>query len=92
MKKKVIFAVATGLFALATVFNMNVLQTNNAGDVSLESIAVMAQAQWEGGLNEFDCECSPCTNEADQQGVVFRKFYSPGGNCSGSTMCSYGFC
>ncbi len=45
MKKKIIFAVATGLFALATVFNMNVLQSNNAGDVSLESIAVMAQAQ-----------------------------------------------
>src|SRR5690554_1452328 len=45
MKKKVIFAVATGLFALATVFNMNVLQSNSAGDVSLESIAVMAQAQ-----------------------------------------------
>ncbi|HTO14151.1 MAG TPA: hypothetical protein VLZ83_00135 [Edaphocola sp.] len=45
MKKKVIFAVATGLFALATVFNMNVLQSNSAGDVSLESIATMAQAQ-----------------------------------------------
>ncbi|HTO15245.1 MAG TPA: hypothetical protein VLZ83_05725 [Edaphocola sp.] len=49
MKKKVIFAVATGLFALATVFNMNVLQSNNAGDVSLESIAVMAQANDESG-------------------------------------------
>ncbi len=45
MKKKIIFAVATSLFAIATVFNMNVLQSNNAGDVSLESIAVMAQAQ-----------------------------------------------
>ena len=33
-------------------------------------MAVMAQARWEGGLNEFDCECSPCTNEADQQGVI----------------------
>lgn len=47
MKKKVIFAVATGLFALATVFNMNVLQSKNAGDVSLESITVMAQASGE---------------------------------------------
>ncbi|HTO16052.1 MAG TPA: hypothetical protein VLZ83_09785 [Edaphocola sp.] len=55
MKKKVIFAVATGLFALAMVFNMNVLQLNNAGDVSLESIAVMAQAQTEYiDPNEFD--------------------------------------
>ncbi|HTO16427.1 MAG TPA: hypothetical protein VLZ83_11690 [Edaphocola sp.] len=49
MKKKVIFAVATGLFALAMVFNMNVLQSNNTGDVSLESIAVMAQANGESG-------------------------------------------
>jgi hypothetical protein len=47
MKKKLIFAVATGLFAVATVFNMNVLQSNNAGDVSLDAIAVMAQAQSE---------------------------------------------
>ena len=48
MKKNIIFAVATGLFAVATVFNMNVLQGNSAGDVSLDAIAVMAQAQAEG--------------------------------------------
>ena len=48
MKKKIIFAVATGLFVVATVFNMNVLQGNSAGDVSLDAIAVMAQAQAEG--------------------------------------------
>ncbi len=90
--KKIIFAIGISLFAVATAFNMNLLNSNDAGHVSLESIAVMAQAQWEGGLNEFDCECNPCTNEADQQGVVLYKFYSPGGNCSGTTMCSYGFC
>ena len=44
MKKKIIFAVATGFFAVATVFNMNLLQGNSAGDVSLDAIAVMAQA------------------------------------------------
>ena len=49
MKKKIIFAVATGFFAVATVFNMNILQGNSAGDVSLDAIAVMAQAQSEGG-------------------------------------------
>ncbi len=54
MKKKVIFAVATGLFALAMVFNMNVLQSNSAGDVSLESIAVMAQAS---GESSTGCWC-----------------------------------
>ncbi|WP_132433532.1 hypothetical protein [Natronoflexus pectinivorans] len=30
---------------MATVFNMNVLQGSSAGDVSLDSILVMAQAQ-----------------------------------------------
>ncbi|HTO15831.1 MAG TPA: hypothetical protein VLZ83_08670 [Edaphocola sp.] len=55
MKKKVIFAVATGLFALATVFNMSVLQSNSAGDVSLESIAVMAQANGESSGNSATC-------------------------------------
>jgi hypothetical protein len=38
MKKKIIFAVATGFFAVATVFNMNLSQGNIAGDVSLDAI------------------------------------------------------
>lgn len=41
MKKKMIFAVAT-------MFNMNFLQSSKAGDVSLDNIAVMAQAQYAG--------------------------------------------
>lgn len=45
MKKKIIFAIATSLFAVATVFNMNLLQVNKAGDISLDAITVMAQAQ-----------------------------------------------
>jgi hypothetical protein len=48
MKKKLFFGVATFIFGVATVFNMNMLQSSNAGDVSLESIAVMAQAQYAG--------------------------------------------
>ncbi|MGQ1947694.1 hypothetical protein ACT3CD_11410 [Geofilum sp. OHC36d9] len=61
MKKKIIFAVATGLFAVATVFNMNVLQSNNAGDVSLDAIAVMAQAATEYGGSDGTC----CNNSMD---------------------------
>jgi hypothetical protein len=38
-------------FAVATMFNMNMLQSSNAGDVSLESIAVMAQAQSSEDIN-----------------------------------------
>lgn len=48
MKKKIIIASATVLFAVATMFNMNLLQGNSVGDVSLDDIAVMAQAQAEG--------------------------------------------
>ncbi len=49
MKKKIFLGGAALLFAAVTVFNMNMLQTNKAGDVSLEAIAVMAQAQSESG-------------------------------------------
>jgi hypothetical protein len=47
MNKKTIFTVATVFFTVATVFNLNMLQTKRAGDVSLESITVMAMAQSE---------------------------------------------
>lgn len=47
MKKKIIFAVATSFFAVATVFNMDLLQANSASDVSLESIMIMQKAEAE---------------------------------------------
>jgi hypothetical protein len=49
MKKKLFIGIAMSLFAVATVFNMNMLNENGAGDVSLDALAVMAQAQDEGG-------------------------------------------
>ena len=49
MKKKIIIASATVLFAVVNLFNMNLLQGNSLGDVSLDAIAVMAQAQAESG-------------------------------------------
>ncbi len=58
MKKKIIFAVATGLFTVATMFNMNMLQSNNASDVSLDAIAVMAQAN--NGENNGDDSATQC--------------------------------
>lgn len=33
------------IFGIAIMFNMNMVQGSSAGDVSLEAIAVMAQAQ-----------------------------------------------
>jgi hypothetical protein len=49
MKKRIIFAITTIFFAVVTIFNMEILQPNAAGDISLESISVMAQAQTEDG-------------------------------------------
>lgn len=58
MKKKIIFATATGFFAVATMFNMNMVQSNSAGDISLESIAVMSQARGENGYG-IHCKYIP---------------------------------
>ena len=44
MKKKIIIASASVLFAVASVLNINMLQSGKPGDVSLDAIAVMAQA------------------------------------------------
>ena len=52
MKKKIVFAVATGFFAVATVFNMNLLQGNSVGDVSLDAMSIMAQAQSEANTDQ----------------------------------------
>ncbi|MGM0504467.1 MAG: hypothetical protein ACQESQ_07605 [Bacteroidota bacterium] len=59
-KKKLIFGMIASLFALATVFNMNMLNENVTGDVSLDAIAVMAQAQNESN-NGFSSPTFECT-------------------------------
>ncbi len=67
MKKKIIFAIATSFFAVATMFNMNMVQSNSAGDISLENIMIMQKAEAE--LSSY--HCYPC-------GWVCRQM-TPGG-------------
>ena len=70
-KKLVIIASASVLFAVASVLNINMLQSGKPSDVSLDAIAVMAQATEEASLvtgwlydvfggrwenNEYECE------------------------------------
>ena len=50
MKKRIIIASASVLFAVASVLNVNMLQSGKAGDVSLDAIAVMAQATEEASV------------------------------------------
>jgi hypothetical protein len=72
MKKKLIFAIATGLFAVATVFNMNILQANSVGNVSLEGIAVMARALPENIDQLFDL----CTREDNKRCSLGNGWYA----------------
>ena len=62
LKKKVIFGVVVGLFAVATVFNMSVLNESSAGDVSLDAVAVMAQADGEYHWGGSDGLCMHVRN------------------------------
>ena len=77
MKKKIIIASAVMFFALATMFNINALQSNNAGDISLDNIAIMAQAK----------------NETSGQGTLYgnqagTRFCC----CAGSNSCGAAWC
>jgi purine-nucleoside phosphorylase len=51
MKNKIFIGTAMSLFAVVTVINMNISQQNRSGDISLESIAIMARAQNENEEN-----------------------------------------
>ncbi len=44
MYKKILFGSIAILFAAASAFNIGLLQTKDAGDISLDAIAIMAQA------------------------------------------------
>ena len=46
MYKKIIFGCVAILFAAASAFNIGLIQTQNAGDISLDAITIMAQASW----------------------------------------------
>lgn len=45
MKKKFLFGIAAGLFAVASVMSFNMSNANGIGNVSLDDIAIMAHAQ-----------------------------------------------
>lgn len=89
------------------MFNMNLLQGNSVGDVSLESIEVMAKAQGEGiewprriedtyGKYPFhETYCSPCVNAIGQSGIKLGCDLAWWGSCTidyYSHTCTYGFC
>jgi len=86
MKKKIIFAVATGFFAVATVFNMNLLQDDKYGELALDAIAVMARANGEsggsGGNCPWDVPDATCYRyDGGQYGCFYTSELNSGLNC-----------
>ena len=61
------------------MFNMNLLQSNSLGDVSLESIEVMAMAWGEYG-NPLDCRW-----DSDEKNCTYK---GQGSVCVPSTSCN----
>ncbi len=56
MKRKIIFGSIAILFAAASAFNIGLIQTKNAGDISLDAITIMAEAHdGEAGNIGNDC-------------------------------------
>ncbi len=51
--KKILFGSIAILFAAASAFNIGLIQTKDAGDISLDAITIMAQAQ--SGEAGYDC-------------------------------------
>jgi hypothetical protein len=56
MKNKIFIGIAICLVTAATVFNINLAEQNKAGNVSLDAIAVMAQAQSESPIGRYCTE------------------------------------
>ncbi len=74
MSKKIIFGSIAILFAAATVFNINLLQNKNAGDISLDALTIMAQAE-----NGENCNSCVVYEMVDCKWVtVYVKFDSDG--------------
>jgi hypothetical protein len=83
LKQKAIIGMVASFFAVATVFNMSMLNENNAGDVSLDAIMVMTEAEAEVADN-------PCPGG----GNIWRCHYV-GGRCATAIACRpvcYGGC
>ncbi len=69
MKKKILLGSVASLFAIATVFNMGLLNFNKQSDATLDAIAVMVEAQ-----NEINPDCiNGCV--LGEGGCVCFKYY-----------------
>jgi hypothetical protein len=103
MKKKLILGVAAAMFTAITMVNINLAMKVYNGDVSLESIAIMAQAQSSGDTpppppppppkyvkTYCNCYWAGVKKASNYQGsIVICTQHEAGGDCTPST-CSPG--
>jgi hypothetical protein len=74
---------ASVLFAVASVFNMNLLQDDKNGELALDAIAVMASANGESGGNcPWDVPDATCYRyDGGQYGCLYTSELNSGLNC-----------
>jgi len=96
LKKKVIFGMVAGFFAVATVFNMGIEHEKENIDIMLSS--ALAQFGGPGESDPFEDnwgDCLTCTAGVgdDWDTVMITCYYLQGANgtCS-ETPCQYGWC
>lgn len=68
MKKKIIFGFTVCSFSTVMMVSFNISQQNNIGNISLNDIAVISQANAEGGTND------PCIDSG--QGCYNKVWYA----------------
>ncbi len=87
MKNKILFGCVSVLFVAATAFNIGLLQTKDANDVSLDAITIMAQAHdgETGGYSYL------CTSGGPGSISCSTSFNAGGGGISGGTGCTFAF-
>ncbi len=88
MYKKILFGCVALLFAAATAFNIGLIQTKDAGDISLDAITIMAQAHNGEAGGGGDCRWATRTTWQGWEAICISS--GVGYNCScGSTKPYY---
>ena len=77
MKKKIIFGATVCLFAVVTMFNINMSQQDNASNISLKNIEVMTQANAEITWGPFCAHVIPwvCTTDGGVTIYGYRQYF-----------------
>ncbi len=79
MKKKILLGAVASLFAVATVFNMGLLNFSSHSDATLEAITVMVEASGESYTNCINCK--PVRIRCSNSGIITHRCELGGNGC-----------